>query len=244
MKKNILNIILMFVIGGIAGVVFSNILLPKISNIGAFSNVGWLNNFKDQTIIINKTEEININELEVLNSIIEKNRLSEVNIKSFKNGKFLSFGSGFIVSSDGLIITRREAVSNIADKIIVTQDSEEFSAEIFKSLDDYGLVLLKSNISNLPVVSFVDSSLDVPLGSKVILIGRKKGSKGIIDFVNIGFIKSIDNSIFETTIKEDIIYSSGTPLLDLKGNVLGINFTNSAGYVFSVSSDIIKDFLY
>jgi|GEM_PF-1599249 len=244
MKKNILNILLIFFIGGVAGVIFSNILLPKISSIPVFSKIDWLNNFKDQTVIINKTEKININEQKILKSAIEKNSLSEVSIKSFKNNKFLSSGFGFIVSSDGLVVTRREAVSSVADKIIVTQGSKEFSAEIFKKIDDYGLVFLKSEISNLPLVSFADSLSDLSLGSKVFLLGKKKGSEAEVNFVNVGFIKSIDDHIIETNIKEEILYSSGTPLLDLKGDVLGINFTNSSGYVFSVSANIIKEFLF
>ncbi len=245
MKKNILNILLIIIIGGFSGVVFSSILIPKLSDTGLFSSLSWLNNFKDQTIIINKTENINIKEDVVLKEVIEKNRLSELSIKSFKDNNFLSSGSGFIVSSDGLIITRSEVISSLANKIIVNYGEEEFSAKIFKTLDKYSLVLLKADISNLPLVSFVDSYKDVPLGSKIILIGTKNGSNNNkIKFVNIGFIKSIDNFIFETTIKEDIIYSSGTPLINLDGEVVGINFTNSSGYVFSVSADIIKKFLY
>ena len=244
MKKNIINILIIFIVGGIAGVLFSDVLLPKLSNVGAFSSITWLKNLKDQTVIINKTEEVNINESEILGSIIGKNKLSEVIVKSFRNNNLISSGSGFIVSSDGLILTRIEVVSKSADRIVVSQGEEEFSAEVSKSLDDYGLVLLRSNASNLPVVSFADTASKTALGSKVVLMGSKKGSEGTIDFVNIGVLKSIDNSILETTIKEDVTHSSGTPLLDLKGNVLGINFTNSAGYVLSVSSDVIQSFLY
>jgi len=244
MKKNILNILLIFIIGGIAGVIFSNVLLPKLSNVGVFSNIAWLKNLKDQTVIINKTEELNISESEILSSVLEKNKRSEVVIKSFRNNNLISSGSGFIVSSDGLILTRIEVVSRSADKIVVVQGGDEFSAEISKSLDDYGLVLLMSNASNLPVVSFADSVSKTALGTKVILVGSKNGSEGMIDFVNVGVLKSIDNSILETTIKEDVARSSGTPLLDLKGNVLGINFTNSEGYVLAVSSDVIRSLIY
>jgi len=202
MKKNILNIILIFVIGGMAGVIFSNILLPKLSNVGVFSGIGWLKNLKDQTVIVNKTEEIHISESEILSSVIEKNRSSEVIVKSFRNNNLISSGSGFIVSSDGLILTRREVVLQTADKIVVTQGGEDFSAEISKSMDDFGLVLLKSNISNLPVVSFTDSASNIPLGTKVILIGSRNLSLEEIKFLKENKVTLIKMDLIEEDIQE------------------------------------------
>ncbi len=241
MKKNILNLILIFILGGFGGVVFSNILLPKISNLSIFSGVDF--GIGDKTVIVNKTEEIKIEESEILNSIIQKNIESLVLIKTFKNKKFLSEGTGFIVSSDGLVLTRREVVANPGDEITIQRKGEIFSAKIYKKLDDRGLVLLKTDASNFPVVSFKNIT-EISLGNKVILIGNKNGSKGNINFVNAGILKSIDNSIIETSIKEDLNLASGTPLLDVSGNVLGINFANSEGYVFAVSSDVIQEFIY
>ena len=238
LKKNIINLILIFVLGGLGGVLFSNVLLPKISNL---TGVDW--GAGEKTIIVNKTEEIKIEESEILKDAILKNRESLVVIKVFKNKKFLSEGVGFIVSSDGLILTRREVVVSSGDEITIERKGEIFSAKIYKRLDDRGLILLKSDASNFPVVSFGNVS-EIPLGSKVILIGNKNGSLGNIDFVNVGVLKSVDDSIIETSIIEDINLTSGTPLLDVRGNVLGINFTNSKGYVFSVSSDVIQAFIY
>ncbi len=241
MKKNILNLILIFILGGFGGVVFSNILLPKISNLSIFSGVDF--GIGDKTVIVNKTEEIKIEESEILNSVIQKNIESLVLIKTFKNKKFLSEGTGFIVSSDGLVLTRREVVANPGDEITIQRKGEIFSAEIYKKLDDRGLVLLKTDASNFPVVSFKNIT-EISLGNKVILIGNKNGSKGNINFVNAGILKSTDNFIIETSIKEDLNLASGTPLLDISGNVLGINFANSEGYVFAVSSDVIQEFIY
>ncbi len=241
MKKNILNLILIFILGGFGGVVFSNILLPKISNLSIFSGVDF--GIGDKTVIVNKTEEIKIEESEILNSIIQKNIESLVLIKTFKNKKFLSEGTGFIVSSDGLVLTRREVVANPGDEITIQRKGEIFSAKIYKKLDDRGLVLLKTDASNFPVVSFKNIT-EISLGNKVILIGNKNGSKGNINFVNAGILKSTDNFIIETSIKEDLNLASGTPLLDISGNVLGINFANSEGYVFAVSSDVIQEFIY
>ncbi|MBI3671403.1 trypsin-like peptidase domain-containing protein, partial [Candidatus Azambacteria bacterium] len=153
-----------------------------------------------------------------------------------------SSGAGFIVSSDGLILTRREVVPSDDADISIERGNEKFTAKVYKRMDDNGLVLLKSEASNLPVVTFANPA-DISLGNKVILIGNKTNSLGNREFINVGFLKSIDGSTLETSLQEDSNLASGTPLFDLKGNVIGINFTNSKGYVFSISSEIIQSFV-
>jgi len=240
-KNKLKNLIIIFIVGGFGGLLLSNVIFPKLAGFAVFSDVNWMKG--DQTVIVNKTEEINIQEAEILGEVIKKNKESLVVIKTFRNGAFLSSGTGFVVSSDGLILTRREVVSGSQNKITIDRGEDTFDAEILKRLDDHGLLLLKSDASNLPVVSFADTSA-ISLGNKVFLIGKKQGALGSIDFINVGIIKSVDDLLLETNIKEDINLSSGTPLLNLKGDVLGINFANSNGYVFSVSSSIIQDFIY
>ncbi|MEK7452816.1 MAG: trypsin-like peptidase domain-containing protein [Patescibacteria group bacterium] len=240
-KKNLLNLILIFFLGGIGGVFFSDILLPKLLSYNVFSDLAVA--IGERITIVNKTENISIYESEILDNLIKKNRESLVVIKNFRDDKFISSGAGFIVSSDGLILTRREVVSDQNNDISIERDGNKFSAKIHKRLDDNGLILLKSNASNLPVVSFASPS-DILLGNKVILIGNKINSLGNYEFVDVGFLRSIDDFILETSIQDDTNLLSGTPLLDLKGNVLGINFTNSKGDVLSVPSEVIKSFIY
>ncbi len=240
MKKQIINFIIIFFIGGLGGFFFSNVLLPKLS----FFDGGWGADLIDRTVIVNKTEEINVQESDILNEVIEKNKSSIATIKLFKNNNLISLGSGFIVSSDGLIITRREVILGGYDKISVDVFGETFSARVLKKMDDYGLVLLESDAKDMPIVSFYDFSKGNLLGNRVILLGNKKGNSGDIPFVNSGIIKSVDGDLIETTIKEESSLVSGTPLLNLKGDILGINFTNSKGYVFAVKASIIKSFIF
>ena len=240
MKKNIINLIVVFILGGFGGVFFSDIIVPKLP----WSNVSWIEKAKDRTIIINKTEEVLIEESKATSKLIEESSRYIVTIKSFIDDRIISSGAGFVVSSDGLILTRREVVSQGEGKISVDLGGDVFSAEIFKRLDDFGLVLLKSDAINVPVVSFSEDKGNSLLGKKVFLLGNKNTELGNSLFINSGIIKFVNENTAETTIQEDVVLASGTPLLSVDGKVIGINFTNSEGYVFSVLASIIQDFMY
>ncbi|MBI3671455.1 hypothetical protein HY249_01520, partial [Candidatus Azambacteria bacterium] len=78
-KKEITNFILIFVLGGIGGVFFSDILLPKFSIFSGITQKG------EQTVIVQKTEKVSVEEQEILSNIIKKNSESLVVIKNLKN---------------------------------------------------------------------------------------------------------------------------------------------------------------
>jgi len=238
-KKTIYIILL----GGFGGVLFSNILVPWLASLSLFSNVSWIQGLGDKTTIVQRTEEVNIQENEVLKSAIDKIDQSVVLIKAFSNKNFVSQGTGFIVSSDGLILTRREALPGYFDELVIERGNETFSAKVEKRIDDYGLVILKSDSSNLSVVSFATID-ENNIGNKVFLLGRKRGEKTYIKTLNTGIVKNVDAAIIETNIKEKTEVASGTPLIDFNGNVLGINFTNAEGYVFAISSKTIQSLIY
>ena len=132
---------------------------------------------------------------------------------------------------------------NKENSISVTIGEQVFPAEFFKKSDAHSLVLLKSQASNFTPVSFISGSGSL-LGNKVMLFGRKQISGEAVDFVNIGIVKSAHNGIIETNIAEEGSLASRTPLVNFSGEIAGINFVNSKGNVISVSSDIIKEFIY
>lgn len=196
-----------------------------------------------QTVIENKTEQIVLGEKDTLAKAYRKNSPTLVTVTSFRNNTILATGPGFLVSSDGSVLTRTENVSASASGITVSIGSEDVSASIVKTSKENGLVLLKANASNLPVVSFAE---DVPdrTGTTVLLMGMKKGSlSSPVLFVNEGIIKSIDGDLLGTTMQEEFRFATGAPLVGLDGAVVGIASVDSSGYVFGISVDAIKQFL-
>ena len=231
MIKKIFLTLIIFIIGGLGG-----ILLPSVFD--RLTGRG-----EDRPMIINKTEQIIISQDVATEKAYQKNSASLVSIVSSTGKTAVVRGMGFIVGSDGLVLTRREWVSSDDGAVSVAIGSETLPAKIAKRSDDAGLVLLKVERSNLPVVSFA-SLEDKNIGSNVFLIGFKQLSSGAAQFVNTGILKNKDGAIWETNIKEDLKLATGTPLINLNGDVVGINAVNSAGYVFTIPSDVIKKFIY
>lgn len=197
---------------------------------------------RTQTVIVNKTEQVVLKEKETMDRAYRKNGSAVASVTSFNGNAVLAGGSGFVVSADGLILTRRENVSAGASRIGVQMASQDMSARIVKVSEENGLVLLRVEASNLPVVSFAEDVGELT-GTTVFLMGIKRGVSSLIPFVNIGAIKSVDGALVDTTIKEEFRFATGAPLIALDGNVVGIASVNSLGYVFAVSTDAIAQFL-
>ena len=156
----------------------------------------------------------------------------------------ISSGIGFVVGTDGLVLTRKEWVNSAVNKISIEKEGKAFPAEILKKDDDNGLVLLKANISNLPVVSFSNTEV-YELGEFVFLLGTKYDPSGkAMSFINSGILKTVGGKVLDTNIDEDFKLATGAPLINAKGEVVGIAAVNSSGQVFAISSQTIKEFVF
>ena len=238
MKKTFV-VLVIFLIGGIGGVILPSFLSP------VFSRIPFLSRIKipagDQTVIVNKTEQLVVQQADIAGKVYAKNNATIVSVKAIRGGSVVSSGFGFIVSSDGMILTRREWASAPGAAISIMHGSDVFPAEVIKKSDESGIVLLKAKASNLPPVSFLQDK--AAMGTPLFLIGIKQGVSGPLYFMNSGIVKSIDGPLIETNMKEDPSLVTGVPLLDSNGDVAGIASVNSAGYVFGISADAIMQFI-
>ncbi len=143
-------------------------------------------------------------------------------------------GSGFIVSSDGLIVTNKHVVSDKeASYTVFTMDGKKYDAKVLAIDSTQDLAVLKISAKNLTTVILGDSS-SIELGQTAIAIGnalaefRNTVSVGVIS----GLARNItagDSRSAETlngVIQTDAAINpgnSGGPLLNLRGEVIGIN---------------------
>lgn len=238
MKKTLIAFAIFF-IGGLGGIMAPSFLAPVFAHIPFLSRINLSTG--DQTVIVNKTEQLVVEQADIAGKVYAKNNSSIVTVKAVRGGTIVSSGFGFIVSSDGMVLTRREWVSFPGAAISITRGSDAFSAEIMKKSDETGMVLLKAKASNLPPVSFTQAK--AAMGTPLFIIGIKQGVSGPLYFMNSGIIKSVDGSLVETNIKEDSSAATGVPLLDSNGDVAGIASVNSVGYVFGISADAIAQFI-
>ncbi len=147
-------------------------------------------------------------------------------------------GSGFIISSDGYILTNCHVVDN-ADKLHVQlADGRRFKAKIIGKDKRSDIAVIKIDAKNLPVLPLGDSD-KLEVGEWVIAIGNPFG---LSHTLTAGIVSAKGRSRVGITDYEDFIQTdaainpgnSGGPLVNLEGKAVGINsaiFTRSGGYM-------------
>lgn len=155
-------------------------------------------------------------------------------------------GSGVIIDPQGYILTNEHVIDQ-ADKITVTlPDGREFKGEIKGQDMRSDLAIIKINARNLPVARLGDSD-NLKIGQWVVAIGNPFGFalQNPEPTVTVGVISALHRSLGRTSFQDrdynDLIQTdaainpgnSGGPLVNLKGDVVGINvaiFSTSGGY--------------
>ncbi len=149
-------------------------------------------------------------------------------------------GSGFIISPDGLILTNKHVVlDKAASYTVLTNDGEKYDAEVLARDPSQDLAVLKIKAAGLPVVELGNSD-SLELGQTAIAIGNALGEYR--NTVSVGVISGLSRTvqasgpgIAETingVIQTDTAINpgnSGGPLLNLNGQVVGINTAIASG---------------
>lgn len=162
-----------------------------------------------------------------------------------------SLGSGFLISNDGFIVTNNHVVEG-ADEIKVSlQDGgESYDAKVIGRDPETDLALLKiDNGDDLPHLKFGDSD-DIKVGSWVVAIGNPFG---LGHTVTAGIISAkgrvIGSGAFDDYLQTDASINpgnSGGPLLNLDGEVVGINTAivpAGQGIGFAVPASMAKEII-
>ena len=143
-------------------------------------------------------------------------------------------GSGFIISNDGYIVTNYHVAGNASKIVITTTEGEKYDAKIVGSDKTSDVALLKIDAKKrLPFLK-ISNSDDVAIGEWAIAFGNPFGlfnlnakptvSVGVVSNAGIDFLQ--DNSIFKGMLQTDAAISSGNsggPLVNAKGEVIGMN---------------------
>ena len=148
-----------------------------------------------------------------------------------------SFGSGFILTDDGYIMTNNHVISNSEEITVTLSDQTELAAKLIGSDKRSDLALLKVEANNLPIVK-IGTSEDLKLGEWVLAIGSPFGfdhtvTAGIVS----GKKRNLPNESYVPYIQTDVAINpgnSGGPLFNLEGDVVGVNaqiYTRSGGFM-------------
>ena len=144
-------------------------------------------------------------------------------------------GSGFILSQDGYVMTNAHVVDD-ADNIYVTlTDKREFKAKLIGVDDRTDVAVVKINASNLPAVTIGDST-KVRVGEWVVAIGSPFGLENTVT-AGIVSAKGRDTGDYLPFIQTDVPVNpgnSGGPLINMQGEVIGINsqiYSRTGGFM-------------
>jgi serine protease Do len=170
-------------------------------------------------------------------------------------------GSGFIVSADGYIVTNAHVVENAEVINVRLTDKREFKAKVIGVDTRSDVAVVKIDATNLPIVKIGDMS-KLRVGEWVVAIGSPFGfantvTAGIVSAKsrdNVGADPNVDAVPF---IQTDVAVNpgnSGGPLLNMRGEVIGINsqifsrtgsfagisFAIPIDYAFNVADQLMK----
>ena len=251
-RKRILSYIAIAVISSLIGGFISPFMVLKYMD-----GKGMLNNSNETfniESILEKNENGNNVALVAQSAMDSVVGITTVSIQHF--GFFQQevdgVGSGVIVDSNGYILTNAHVINNGETKNIkvLFNNGDEKEAKVlwYDSLLD--LAILKVNASGLPVAKLGDSD-DLLIGETVVAIGNPLGlefqstvTSGIISGLHRSI--TVDGNVIDDLIQTDASINpgnSGGPLLNVKGEVIGINtakITTGEGLGFAIPINTIK----
>ncbi len=184
----------------------------------------------------------------VKNGVVRIDRYNVINEKERPTGT----GSGFVFSSDGLILTNSHVIEN-SDRINVTLlDGDEFTGELVGKDNDTDIAVIKIFGSGYTFLNLGVSS-DLKLGQLLIAIGNPLGfqhsvSAGVLSGVG-RTMRTPDGHLVDNVLQSDTAMNpgnSGGPMIDTNGDVVGINtaiIPMAQGLSFSIGIDTAKEII-
>jgi serine protease DegQ len=147
-----------------------------------------------------------------------------------------SLGSGVIVNAGGFIVTNAHVVDAAAQIEVALSDGRRAPATVVGSDPDTDLAVIKADLGNLPAISIGDTS-KVRVGDVVLAIGNPFGvgqtvTQGIVSALARTQVGISDYQFFVQTDAAINPGNSGGALIDIQGNLIGINtviFSRSGG---------------
>jgi serine protease Do len=161
-----------------------------------------------------------------------------------------SLGSGFIITTDGYILTNAHVVASGEEITVKLRDKREFKAKIIGSDRRTDVALIKIESTGLPAATFGDPSR-LKVGEWVVAIGSPFGFENT---VTAGIVsakgRSLPQENFVPFIQTDVAVNpgnSGGPLFNMRGEVVGINsqiYSRTGGFMglsFAIPIDVAND---
>ncbi|MDO5089004.1 MAG: trypsin-like peptidase domain-containing protein [Leptotrichiaceae bacterium] len=163
-----------------------------------------------------------------------------------------SLGSGFIISNDGYIMTNNHVIDGANEIFIKLSDGNEYSAKLVGASPEIDIAILKINSNKKFVPLKFANSDSIKIGHWAIAFGNPLGLNSSMTVGVIGALgrSSLGIEQIENFIQTDAAINqgnSGGPLLDINGNVIGVNtaiFSTTGGSIgigFAIPSNLAQN---
>ncbi len=254
-RAGIIAFLLMFVVSAIFfGGVFSVILLTTQKlDVVETTNTGL-------EVVVTESENAVINVVEDSRDAVVSIAVSQLSFSS-ENGlvdQSSNIGTGFVVDSNGIIVTNQHVVSDTSvDYKVITSQGDEYDVVEIQRDDNNDIAVIKIDATNLTTLNLGNSDA-VVVGQTVIAIGTPLGE--YFGSVTTGIVSGLDREVsassdwfgsssksYENVIQTDAAINpgnSGGPLLNTSGEVIGVNFATTSGadnISFALPINIVKD---
>ncbi|MGI6103206.1 MAG: S1C family serine protease [Patescibacteria group bacterium] len=254
----VLFLFLSLFMGGLGAV--AGVYLLTTTNLATTLGIGTTSD--DGNLAVTRTERVVLEESSSVIDAAEKVSSAVVSISTTRNVQDLfgrvfeqrGGGTGFIITSDGLIVTNKHVVSDEGTTYTVfTSDGRDFEARVLARDPLNDLAVIKVDATGLPVVE-LGSSADLKVGQFVVAIGNALGefsnsvTTGVISAKERQITASGGGGVAESLsglLQTDAAINpgnSGGPLVNLKGQVIGINTAVAGGAEnigFAIPIDVV-----
>jgi S1-C subfamily serine protease len=235
MSKKLFNIIAIFVIGIIGGIFSEQILWPYFIEKPLFYEYG----LEKSPVYLTEKKEVTVQENTALTEIVKKVKGSVVGVQTEDSYGKIKEGSGFVLSSDGLIITLAELIPLGSDfSFFIGQEEQKY--EVKERDIENNLALVKLEKEGLNTVGFGNLK-EKELGERIFFIGTIFDKGSPLRIVNEGIIKYFKDGFIHTNIFESEIVS-GSPVFDIEGKLLGLSEIDSQGKLIVIPVSLIREF--
>lgn len=247
-------IVIFLVLAFLMGMIGGTGAIMLLSSSGSLQNVLGI---KGGSLNINttKTEKLKLEESSSFIDAAKKVTPAVVSISTSKNvqdffGQIVQQeggGTGFIITNDGLILTNKHVAEAGDTLVVLTSDGKSFPAKVVAKDPTNDLAILKIDATGLPVVDLGNSD-DLQIGQWVVAVGNALGQ--LQNTVTVGVISARERQLavgagnqqeqLNNLLQTDTAINpgnSGGPLVNLAGQVIGINTavaSNSQGIGFAI----------
>ncbi len=161
-----------------------------------------------------------------------ENSVVGVNAKALYEGELTTYsrGTGFVIHTDGYILTNYHVIEEGTSYSVTLQDGTEYDALYVGGDASLDIVVLKIDVAGLQAVAIGDSSA-TRVGELAIAMGNPSGAgENLVGTVTVGYVSAVDrelvfNGTTQTFIQTDAALNpgnSGGPLVNDKGEVIGV----------------------